>query len=188
MKNLTYSTEVNIFRRSENPNMKTVSSCRTYNIDMAKDFISQGGDAQPILFIITDEYLYFVQLDIQMASETKSSPLDQVSPIMRILIDKDERFKDVLAYQVIGEAWMWKGSKETPPLAYGDISSMAGRIEVLMETIVEKDIPTKYKIFEIIRERDSEKLVEFKENNIEDNDRMESSKFPLLPIGRVDNK
>ena len=184
----SYTTEVQIFKRSENPNMKTVSSCRDYNIDVTKDFITQGGDAQPILFIITDEHMFFVQLDTKMASETKSSPLDQVEMIMKMLVKKDERFKDVLAYQVVGEAWMWKGSKETPPLAYGDISSMAGRIEVLMETIVEKDVPTKYKIFEIIRERDSEKLVEFKENNVEDNDRMESSKFPLLPIGRVDNK
>lgn len=186
--NNQYTTEVNIFKRSENPHMKTVSSCRKYNIDVTKDFISQGGNTVPVLFIITDEYVYVVQLDIQMANETESSPLDQVNPIMRTLTEKDERFKDVLAYQVIGEAWMWKGSKESPPLAYGDISSMASRVEVLMETTVEKDIPTKYKVFEMIREQESEKLIEFKENIIGNNDSMESTKFPLLPIGRVDNK
>lgn len=183
-----YTTEVQIFKRSDNPHMKTVTSCRNYNIDVTKDFITQGGSTHPVLFIVTDEHMYFIQLDTMMANSTKSSPLDQVNPIMRTLIEKDERFKDVLAYQVVGEAWMWKGSKDMPPLSYGDISTMASRVEVLMETTVEKDVPTKYKIFEIIREQDSEKLVGFKENDIADSESMESSKFPLLPIGRVDNK
>jgi len=64
-------------------------------------------------------------------------------------------------------------------LAYGDISQMADRVEVLMDIIATKGKQHKFRTFEMIRAENSEKVIEFKK--MKDAKGMESNKFPKIP-------
>lgn len=179
----TFSLEVHVFEREGVSDFKTVKGVRELNLKLTKQFIESGGHADAIMYLVTEENVYYCALDQRAAAEAKSSPLDQVSPVLHMITKQDERFKDLLAYQIIGEAWMkvFKKNGKDPPIEYGDIAVMPDRVEVLMEVFVEKDLPMKCNTFKMIREVDSEKVIDFNLINSNDNT-MESTKFPLLPI------
>ena len=158
--------------------------------------VKEGNTVEAVLFIITDKNILYIQLDIEAAIKMKCSPLDQVQPILETLSTKKE-FRNINAYQVIAEAWMktFHDNEGEAPIAYGDIALMPNRIEVLMESFIEKNNDPKHRVFEMIREIDSNKLMELKEIFVLDetkqddsSDYLQSEKFPSLPIkGDIEN-
>ena len=165
----------------------TPEQMRNQNLEVAKNFIKKGNDFQPTVFIMTSKSTYYVALDTEMAAERKSSPMDQVKPIIEQFLKNEPVLGEMIAYQVIGEAWMkvfrkTKG-KEIPPIGYGDIAQMADRVELLMETLVRKGKDKSFRTFEMIRELNSDKLIEFKK--MKNDNKMESTKFPLIPTAKT---
>jgi hypothetical protein len=73
--------------------------------------------------------------------------------------------------------------KEIPPIGYGDIAQMADRVELLMECIIRKGKDKSFRTFEMIREINSDKLIEFKK--MSNDGKMESIKFPLIPTAKT---
>ena len=163
-------------------NNKSISDIRKFNLTTMSNSVKEGNTVEAVLFIITDENIFYIELDIEAAIKMKCSPLDQVQPILETLSTKKE-FKNINAYQVIAEAWMksFHDKEKEAPIAYGDIALMPNRVEVLMESFVKKDNDIEHRVFEMIREINSDKLMELKEIFGKSND-LQSNKFPSLPI------
>ena len=169
---------------------ESISNIRKFNFKTMSDSIKEGNAVEAVLFIMTDENIFYIELDIEAAIKMKCSPLDQVQPILETLSTKKE-FKNINAYQVIAEAWMktFHDKEKDAPIAYGDIAPMPNRVEVFMESFIEKNNDPKHRVFEMIREIDSDKLIELKEIFVLDktkqdisSDYLQSNKFPSLPI------
>jgi hypothetical protein len=160
---------------------KSVSDIRKFNFTTMSDSMKSGNSVDAVLFIMTDENIFYLELDLDTAIKMKCSPLDQVKPILEVLSTRPE-FKNINAYQVIAEAWMksFHDKEREAPIAYGDIALMPSRVEILMESFVEKNNDTEHRVFEIIREVNSDKLIKLKE--VLGNTDYESTKFPSLPI------
>lgn len=170
---------VKAFERGEN----SIEYIIEHNLQHAKDVITKDingtSEFSPTLFIITKDTMFYILLDTKMAQETRCSPLDQVAPMLDIF--RENKMGTILTYQVIGEAWMKKMKTETEgleKLRYGDISKMAGRIEVLMQ-VVGDNKGIKFTTFEMKREVDSDKILQFKEMDTSEGS-IESGKFPVL--------
>ena len=160
---------------------KSVDFMLEHNLKHAKTVIDNEEKFSPSLFVITKDTLYYVLLDNTYAYETKSSPMDQVEPLIRGFQRDAEKMGKIETYQVIGEGWMKKMSTKTEGLdkmRYGDISKMAGRIEVLMQ-IIGNNKEIKFSTFEMIRKNDSDKVIDYKEMDTQDG-HVESGKFPVL--------
>ena len=153
-----------------------------HNLAHAKNVIDHGDSFAPSIFVITEKTLYYILLDTELAGFTKASPMDQVKPLMTGFLENEKKMGMVLAYQVIGEAWMKsfrKDSNAHESLSYGDIAQMADRVEVLMEVIVTKGKQNKFRTLEMIRAENSEKVIEFKP--MKGCKAMSSGKFPIIP-------
>jgi len=170
---------VKAFERGEN----SIEYIIEHNLQHAKDVITKDingtSEFSPTLFIITKDTMFYILLDTKMAEATRCSPLDQVAPMIDVF--RDNKMESILAYQVIGEAWMKKMSTVTEgleKLRYGDISRMAGRVEVLMQVVGDnKEI--KFTTFEMKREVDGNKVLQFKKLDTSEG-HIESGKFPVL--------
>ena len=153
-----------------------------HNLQHAKNVIDHGDSFAPSIFVITEKTLYYVLLDTKLADYLKRSPMDQVKPLMTGFLENEKKMGMVLAYQVIGEAWMKsfkQDSNAQKSLEYGDISKMANRVEILMDVIVTKGKKTKFRTLEMIRAENSEKIIEFK--LMKGCKAMSSGKFPIIP-------
>ena len=169
--------QMRAYERGEN----SVDFMLEHNLKHAKTVIDNEEKFSPSLFVITKDTLYYVLLDNTHAYETKSSPMDQVEPLIRGFQRDAEKMGKIETYQVIGEGWMKKMSTKTEGLdkmRYGDISKMAGRIEVLMQ-VVGDNKGIKFTTFEMKREVDSDKILQFKEMDTSEGS-IESGKFPVL--------
>lgn len=162
---------------------KSVEETRDQNIRYAKKFISEGNSFAPTVFVMTKKCLYYISLDTEIADETRTSPMDQVAPVVKQFLDHQKELGEMLAYQVIGEAWMKRFTmpedKKLPPVGHGDIAKMADRIEVLMESCIRKGKIASFKTFEIMREESSEKVMDFKKMKFDGS--LKSPKFPIIP-------
>ena len=156
------------------------------NILHAKSCIEKDGSFAPTLFMITDKALFYVMLDLETATKMNASPNDQVEPIVNQFISNEEKVGNVVAYQVVGEAWTMtvpmehtKGLK----IAHGDIEKMANRVEMLTSVTVQKGKRRRWRMMEILRELNSDKVMAFKEMPV-GGAKMFSSKFPEIPKQR----
>ena len=162
---------------------KSVDELIKKNLNHAKTIIKNLDSFHPTMFLITSKALYYVTLDTDLAEKTQTSPNDQIYGLERQFIENEERLGEVLAYQVIGEAWMksFRQGTDMTGLKHGDIAKMANRIEVLTNVIVRKGMRRRFQTFEIIREEpeiEDSKVIEFKDFKL---DSAESDKFPEIP-------
>jgi hypothetical protein len=160
---------------------KSLKFITEHNLAHAKDVINKGNSFSPSLFVITEKNLYYILLDTQLAESMKASPMDQVKPMIQGFLENAKLMGKMEAYQVIGEAWMKAfkmDSNAHKSLNYGDIAKMASRVEVLMDVIVTKGKKHKFRTFKMIREENSEKVIEFKPMT---GGNMGSPKFPIIP-------
>ena len=169
--------QMKAFERGE----KSLKYIIDHNLQHAKTVIDNENEFNPSLFVITKDTMFYILLDTKLAQKMHSSPLDQVAPMIDVFRDKEKEMGKILAYQVIGEAWMKKMSTETEgldKLRYGDISKMAGRVEVLMQVVGDRN-KIKFRTFEMKREIDGNKIIEYKEMDTSEG-HIESGKFPVL--------
>ena len=121
---------------------KSLKYITDHNLAHAKNVIDHGDSFSPSLFIITKDTLFYILLDTNLAELMKASPMDQVEPMVNGFLENTKKMGTVVAYQVIGEAWMKRFTmpedKKLPPVGHGDIAKMADRIEVLMESCIRK--------------------------------------------------
>jgi hypothetical protein len=162
---------------------KTNEEIFDWNLAHAKSVIlDMQQEFQPTVFVLTKHTLFYVLLSTKVASATKSSPMDQVEPLIKQFLETQDKTGEVEAYQVIGEAWskaFHKQSTAYKTLAYGDISKMAARVELLMEVVIRKGMDKRFRTFQIEREINGEKAVGFKKQPSAL--KMESTKFPIIP-------
>lgn len=150
------------------------------NLEHAKQTIESIGSFRPTLIAVTEKNILYVMLDVEFAESIKCSPNDQVEPLVRQLSEMKEKFGELEGYQVIGEAWMKIFKKESiPKIRHGDIADMAGRVELLTCVEVKKGKNRQFRNFEIIREENSERVIEYKP--LETGGKWDSTKFPAIP-------
>jgi len=156
------------------------------NVFHAQECIETDGEFQPTLFMITDKCLFYIMLDLEQATRTNTSPHDQVEPLVKQFMKMENKVGKIVAYQVIGEAWTIKlpmSHTKGLKIKQGDIAKMANRVEMLTSVTVKVGKRRKYRMMEIIREENSDKIMMFKEQSIE-NSKMFTTKFPEIPKQR----
>ena len=60
----------------------TVDTTIEHNIRFAKEMIETEKGTIPVLFVYTKDKMFVVPLNTKLASDTKSSPADQVVPLL----------------------------------------------------------------------------------------------------------
>lgn len=111
--NSWYGYEIQSVTVSEPPD-----KVRAENLNTALNAIGDGLSIETSLFIYTDntdQNYYFIETNNQVSKDTGASPSNQIKPILSFF-RKQEKFGDVLAYQVISEGW-WQ--KETGDWGWG---------------------------------------------------------------------
>ena len=172
---------------------KSFAEITSYNVEHAKKVISDFEEFSPTLFVVTDDTVYYILLDVQEAEKMQCSPMDQVKPILFSFVKNEKEFGKIDFYHILGEAWMKKFSTtgktvniDTDKIRYGDIAKMASRVEVLMEIMSKRGENTKIRHYEMVRQIDGEQVMAYKkvEYNGMDGDvaeqAVESTKFPSL--------
>ena len=114
------------------------------NIEITKKLLKLRGFITPAFLFITDKKFGMQLFDTDLATATKSSPLEQCYSFVKDQLDKNTKDDRLLAYQCVSEAWLKVMSGETNKktlngMRYGDIEKMAGRIEMLMCTTVKRN-------------------------------------------------
>jgi len=154
------------------------------NVAHSFDVIQNKGQSfHPTVFVITDKALYYCALDTDLADRTRSSPNDQIIGLLEQFTEHKDKFGEIQAYQVIGEAWMKSFAKDTDMsgMRHGDLAHMANRMEVVTSISVQKGKRRRFQTWEIIRkepEIEDSKVLEFKSQKF---DNWDSDKFPELP-------
>ena len=142
----------------------------------------------PTMFVITKTKLYYILLDTDVADTEQVSPLKQVIPILAELLARQDTDGEILAYQVIAEAWTTAGkTPDDRKFKHGDIQKMPSRKEVLVSIIQEKGKAVKSDTFDIIRADDSNKVTELKLQKVSKDDQREG-KYPRTPSIPTDPK
>lgn len=187
---IIYEHNVKVFH------LPTCSEDENYddNLNACKKFLlndKEGkGHIGATLNITTTQGFYVVELDENAASATSSSPMDQIYPLIKNfkgIGPKDKNLEEpITSYQFIGEGWMASGTPgKAPPLQYGDISSMANRREVLMETRIYTDNTCQNNMYEIHRYEDGPGVKEFTLlMNDSNNGEYISPKTPFISINK----
>ena len=142
----------------------------------------------PTMFVITKTKLYYILLDTDVADTEHESPLKQVIPILAELLARQDTDGEILAYQVIAEAWTTKGkTPDDRKFKHGDIQKMPSRQEVLVSIIQEKGKAVKSDTFDIIRADDSNKVTELKLQKVSRGDQ-HKGEYPRTPPIPTDPK
>ena len=172
-----------------------LSTITVANMDHADFVLKTQDNFHPSLFIITKKFIYYYLLDVETADTTKTSVLDQVIPILSKIMAQNMNLKNIdefLGYQVIAEAWMGRGSKESGAFNHyqqGDLAKWPSRVECLINTIQSVG-KTECTIFDVIRAENSEKVIELKQQTFKKGDtpepnKIEMPKLPKIPKGFV---
>ena len=184
---------VNVFRINKGTKLNDIYK---ENIEHAKkvlyDFELEPFDDlvsfSPTMFVITKTNLYYILLDTDVSDAERESPLKQVIPILAELLARQEIDGEVLAYQVIAEAWTSKGkTPDNRKFKHGDIQKMPSRQEVLVSIIQEKGKKVKSDTYDIIRADDSNKVTDLKLQKVSRADQHEGE-YPRTPPIPTDPK
>ena len=144
----------------------TVDTTIEHNIRFAKEMIETEKGTIPILFVYTKDKMFVVPLNTKLASDTKSSPADQVVPLLKVFKSNEDKTGKIVGYQVMFEAWMGRtNKKESEKLMknykFGDIGKLEQRIDSLLSVVNLNKKEVKTEIYEI-RKLESDKKITLK--------------------------
>ena len=184
---------VNVYRINEGTKLKDIykenlEHAKKVMYDFEVDPFEELIAFSPTMFVITKTKLYYILLDTDVADTEQVSPLKQVIPILAELLARQDTDGEILAYQVIAEAWTTAGkTPDDRKFKHGDIQKMPSRKEVLVSIIQEKGKAVKSDTFDIIRADDSNKVTELKLQKVSKDDQREG-KYPRTPSIPTDPK
>ena len=170
---------VGVFERNNTP-LETIYK---KNIAYAKGILRKRSFA-PVMFVITKEHIYYVALVTKDTDENKVSPLDYVIPVLTKFLAHEDESGEVLAYQVIAEAWMGKmSSGSVPKYQHGDLSRLPSRTEVLINTVMEKGKQRFCEIYTMTRGENTDNVVSIRKDRFftDKATQVETPKTPPIP-------
>lgn len=161
----------------------TVEITTEHNIRFAKEMIEKERGTIPVLFVYTKDKMFVVPLNTKLASDTKSSPADQVLPLLKVFKSNEDKTGKVVGYQIIFEAWMGRtNKKESEKLLkdykFGDIGKLEQRIEALLSIVNLNKKEVKTEIYEIRKLESDKKITLKKLDEKEFGMTMANPKFP----------
>jgi hypothetical protein len=170
---------------------ESIEAARERNLNWAKNYLLGKGGFEASVWIYTDgmgsepQNVYYIVTSPEIVEEMKESPLNQIAPLVKMFLGKQEEHGKIIAYQVVSECWMKSFSQgqfvehEYPPIEWGDMAKMANREEVFIEQYVRPGYDVESQAFEIIRDEDSDDVKELR--YMEDMSRMIQTE-KLLPL------